>query len=127
MNEIERLLEETPLAQHELYPVIIELNAADHDILINLFDDICNLGFKIRDLGEQKIEISALPDGLKSADVKEWFEAFLVETQEKEDDVRTGTSGRIAASLARSSAVGYGRSLQVEEMRELLDQLFACR
>ena len=115
-----------PIKQQELYPMVIELNPADHAILFQLFDDICNLGFSIRDMGKGKIEISALPDGFESADLKEWLETFLKETQENEVDIREEITNRLAASLARRSAVGYGRSMQPEEIRELLDQLFAC-
>ena len=48
------------------------------------------------------------------------------EAGENEVDIREEITKRLAASLARRSAVGYGRSMQPEEIRELLDQLFAC-
>ena len=118
--------QKTALAQQELYPVTIEMNAADHALLIEIFDDICSLGFEIRDLGKHRIEIKAMPAEIKSLNPEEWLESFLKDYMEKEADIRTETSFRLAASMARSSAVGYGRSLQPREMRELLDQLFAC-
>ena len=80
----------------------------------------------MHDLGDQKIEVSALPDGFESGDLRDWLETFLRETQENDVDMREEISNKLAASLARSAAIGYGRSMQSEEMRELLDQLFAC-
>ena len=118
--------QKTTLSQQELYPVVIELNPAEHAILIQLIDDICSLGFSVRDMGGQEIEISAMPDGFKSGDLKEWFETFLKEAKENEADLREELTKKVAVSLARSSALGYGRNMQAEEMRELLDQLFAC-
>jgi DNA mismatch repair protein MutL len=114
-------------AQQELYPVIIELNAAYHAQLIEIFNDICSLGFDIRDLGDQRIEVKGMPADIQVTNPQEWLESFLSDYMENEGDIRAEPTARLAASMARTSAVGYGRTFQPEEMQELLDQLFACR
>ena len=43
-----------------------------------------------------------------------------------EADPKTEMSEKIARSLARASAIPYGRILEMEEMRELVDKLFGC-
>jgi DNA mismatch repair protein MutL len=103
------------------------MNAAEHAMLNEIFNDICSLGFVIRDLGLHRIEITAIPAEMKSLNPGEWFESFLKDYAEKQADIRTETSARLAASMARTSTVGYGIGLQPEEMRGLLDQLFACK
>ena len=35
-------------------------------------------------------------------------------------------SEKIARSIARASAIPYGKILEMEEMRELVDKLFGC-
>jgi DNA mismatch repair protein MutL len=113
-------------AQQELYPVTIELNAADKEILNEIFDDICSLGFEISDLGSNRIEIRAMPAGLDSSQPRELIESFLKDFKEKEADIKDEASASLAASMARTSAIEYGRKLEPLEMQEILDQLFAC-
>ncbi len=117
----------SPVAQQQLYPLTLEMNARDHALLIEIFDDICSLGFEIRDLGKHRIEIKAIPAEMQSSGTEEWLELFLKDYKEREADIKTEASSKLAASMARASAIGYDRKLEAEEMRELMDQLFACR
>jgi len=111
--------------QKELYPLSLELNAAERAVLNELFDDICSLGFDIHDPGDNMVEIRAMPEGLEISDVKEWLEDFLKDGGESLSDVKSEARSSLAASLAGAAAIGYGKSLQTEEMRELTDLLFA--
>jgi DNA mismatch repair protein MutL len=115
-----------PSAQQDLFPRKVELNAADHAVLIEIFDDICKLGFNIRDLGDHSVEITGIPADLSDEDPSIWLDHFLKECKEKGGDIRGGRDRLIASALARSGAIKPGKILMPREMRELLDQLFAC-
>jgi DNA mismatch repair protein MutL len=118
--------QDRPSAQQDLFPRKVELNAADHAVLIEIFDDICKLGFDISDLGNHSIEIKGIPADLSDEDPSLWLDHFLKEFMEKGGDIRGERDRMIAAALARTGAIKHGKVLMPMEMRELLDQLFAC-
>jgi DNA mismatch repair protein MutL len=116
-----------PLAQQELFPSVIQLDAADHALIMEIINDICGLGFDIRDAGEYRIEVRGIPaeTDLKD-DPDEWILKFLGDFKEREADIRDETGQKLAAAMAGSSAIPSGKVLRPEEMREIMDQLFAC-
>ena len=124
---LERLGRKAAVAQQELFPLQIRLDAGDHSLLMEIFHDICNLGFDIRDAGDHSVEIRGIPADLEIGDPEQWIEQFISDYKEREADIREETGQRVAAALARSCSVDSGRALRQEEMRELMDQLFACR
>ncbi len=117
----------SPAAQQNLFPRQIELNAADHAVLMEIFNDICKLGFDIRELGNHSIEIAGAPADPGAEDPSVWLEHFLKEFKEKGGDIRGERDRMVAWALARTGAIKPGKVLMPREMRELLDQLFACR
>ncbi len=124
---LNRLKQKEPVAQQELFPQRIELEAGDHALLMEIFNDICSLGFDIRNVGEHTIEIRGIPADMGSGDPEEWIQQFISDFKELESDINTETGEKIAASMARSSSTGAGKAMKQEEMRGILDQLFACR
>jgi DNA mismatch repair protein MutL len=118
--------QDRPSAQQELFPRKVELNAADHAVLIEIFDDICKLGFDIRDLGDHSVEIMGIPADLSDEDPSIWLDHFLKEFNENGGDIRGERDRMIASALARTGAIKPGKVLMPREMRELLDHLFAC-
>jgi DNA mismatch repair protein MutL len=118
--------EDKPSTQQDLFPRKVELNAADHALLIEIFDDICKLGFDIRDLGDNTIEIKGIPADLSDEDPSIWLDLFKREFKEKGGDLRGERDRMIASALARTGTIKPGKVLMPREMRELMDQLFAC-
>jgi DNA mismatch repair protein MutL len=123
---LEGMKKKEPLAQQELYPRRIELEASDHALLIEIFNDICGLGFDIRDAGEHSVEIKGVPAELDIGDPREWIRQFLTDYKEREADIKEETGQKVAAAMAKSCAINPGVVLRTEEMRVIMDQLFAC-
>ena len=117
---------DTPAAQQDLFPRQVELNAADHALLIEINNDICKLGFDIRDLGNHCVEVAGIPADLKDEDPAIWLDHLLKEFRERGGDIREERDRILASTLAKTSAIKPGKPLMPREMRELLDQLFAC-
>ena len=69
--------QDKPAAQQELFPRQVELNAADHALLMEIFNDICRLGFNIRELGGHTVEISGVPAELSDTDPVAWLDHVL--------------------------------------------------
>jgi DNA mismatch repair protein MutL len=118
--------QDKPATQQDLFPRQVELNAEDHAVLMEIFNDICKLGFEIRDLGGHSIEIRGIPAELNDKDPAIWMDHLLREFKEKGGNLREERDRMLAAALAGAAAIRSGKALVHKEMQELLDQLFAC-
>ncbi len=114
-------------SQQDLYPATIRLNAADHSLLMEIFDDICSLGFDIRDLGNLSIAINGLPADITDKDPAELIDEFLEYYKQTESDIKSKAREKLAMSMAKASSIPYHRALDNKEMRDLTDQLFASK
>lgn len=114
------------LAQQDLFPATIELSASDHTVLMEILDDLVQLGFDIRDIGNHNIIVNGYPADLDAIEPKSMIECFLEEYKECESDIKVKARERLALSLARASSITWQRPLTETEMRDLIDNLFAC-
>ncbi len=114
------------VAQQTLFPETIELNTPDFVTFTEIKEEVNRLGFDIREFGHHTIIVHGIPDTVKSSDIRSLIEQMIENYKTYEADPRQEVSGRVAQSLARASAIPYGRILETEEMRELVDKLFGC-
>ena len=121
---LDSLMTSKGLAQQELFPATIELNAADHAILMDLLDDFVQLGFDIRDLGNNNIVINGYPADVEQIEPKSMIDCFLEEYKQCQSDIKVKARERLALSIARASSIAYQKILSETEMRDLVDKLF---
>lgn len=114
------------VAQQTLFPQTIELNASDYTLLQVILDDVKVLGFDIREFGKKTFVINGTPADIHNCDPRELLENLLENYKSNQLDVKLKVRENLARSLAKASAVNYGKSLSNEEMRAIIDQLFAC-
>ena len=112
--------------QQTLFPETIELNTSDYVTFIEIVEEVNKLGFDIRDLGNNTIVVNAIPVSAKNSDIKGLLYDFLEAFKSYQGDLKIETKERIARSVARASAIPYGKVLEYQEMREMVDQLFGC-
>jgi len=122
---LETLSGQTRISQQDLYPKTIQLNASDHTLLMEIFDDICSLGFDIRDLGNNSIAINGLPPDAMDRDPIGIIEEFLEYFKQTGSDIKSKAKEKLALSMARAAAIPNQRPMQNTEMREMVDQLFS--
>ena len=114
------------MTQKTLYPETIEMNAADHSVIMEMLDDICAIGFDISDFGNNSIIINGCPSDIPNPNPKELIEILIEQYKSTQGDVKANAKENIARSLAIASAISYGTALTTEEMQIIVDQLFAC-
>ncbi len=114
-------------SQKNLFPVTLELDAADHLLLTELMEPLRSMGFEIRDLGNYAVIVDGVPGFISHTDPKPWIEQMLESYKSTGQDPGTNQQERIARSLAVASAIPYGKALSPEEMQHLVDSLFASR
>ncbi len=112
--------------QQLLFPHTIELNSEDSEILKAILEDVSLLGYEIEDFGNNAFIMRAVPADLEEGNhqqaVDDFIEQFKMHSKEFELDQRT----QLAKSLARSAGVKKGKKLGREEMKNMIDSLFAC-
>ncbi|MCK9413999.1 MAG: DNA mismatch repair endonuclease MutL [Prolixibacteraceae bacterium] len=114
-------------SQRQLFPPVLELNAADAEILNALREELHQLGFDIRPGEENHFYIDGTPGVLSHLDAKEMVETVIASFQDRPVDLMEEIKSQLALVLAQSSAVNYGVSLKQEEMVSLFNQLFTCQ
>lgn len=120
------LNEKEAVTQKELFPRNITLNPADAEILKDLLPQINLLGFDIQEFGNDAFVIHGVPADLKSSQDEQKLIEQLLEQYKSNQDMNLNNLENVARAMARSSAIKKGQNLSQEEMRELVDQLFAC-
>ena len=114
------------IAQQTLFPETLELSAEDYVTYIEISELLQKGGFDIRDAGHNTVIVYGIPANVKNSGIKELIEIILESYKIYEADVSLGLNEIMARSIAKASAFAYGKVLEQEEMRELVDQLFGC-
>jgi len=113
--------------QKTLYPKTIELDAKDHSLILEINPDLKLLGFDIEDFGGNAIIINGMPADSSNQEPEQILDKFLNELLSGEVNAKQEAKERIAKALAKASAISSNHILSVEEMREMVDMLFACQ
>jgi len=116
-----------PIAiQKALFPKTIELAPADAALLREILDEVNFLGFEIAEFGGNTFVVHGTPADL-GANVQEEILLEKVLAQYKGNlEMELSTSDNLARSMARNASLRRGQILTVQEMAEMIDQLFAC-
>ncbi|MFZ4544394.1 MAG: DNA mismatch repair endonuclease MutL [Saprospiraceae bacterium] len=112
--------------QAELFPKSIELSVGDSEILKEILPEINRLGFDINEFGQNTFVIHGLPAELKQGSSEQQVIERLIEQYKMNINLSLELKEKIARAMSRSAAAKKGKSLDVHEMRTLIDQLFAC-
>jgi len=116
----------TPASQAELFPLTIEMDPVDYNVLREIDNDLKLLGFTIQFTGKNKIILKGRPSNSGSTDPAEMLEILIEEYKSTRTDPTTGAREKLAAAMAGASAIPYGKVLVQSEMEILFDSLFAC-
>lgn len=122
---LQALEDKKGLSQKEMFPINIHTNIADAEIVRELLPQINAMGFDMQDFGKQDFVIHGTPADMPNLRHQELIDSLI--NQHKENlDTNANISESIAKSMARSTAIKKGKYLTETEMKELIDQLFAC-
>jgi DNA mismatch repair protein MutL len=121
---LQMMQNEQSVVQRSLFPVTIELGMAETGCLMEVADEIKALGFEF-DLVGNTLSIKGYPSDAAS-DPAGTMKNILAGIMNEDPGEFNNQFEKIAAEMARASAIPYGKNLSPVEMREMIDMLFAC-
>jgi len=121
-----RLTGERGASQQLLFPALVDLSRAQFDLMLELGPWLNLLGWDVSPLGPPTVVIQGVPSGLKHEHPGRLLQDILDGVSEDSGQSATQEiAERVARSWACHAATRAGDPLTREEMRTLVDRLFA--
>lgn len=112
--------------QRELFAQTLEVDASTFELLISLIPQLSQMGFDIGEFGKNTFVIHGIPSDMDSSTNSVVLVNQIIETFKRNMEFQLGIEANIARSYASCAAIRKGKSLGIEEMKEIIDKLFAC-
>ncbi len=114
-------------SQKVLYPQIIELNLNDLELISQVLDDLGQIGFEITISNDENLQITGIPAHLTDLNQKDLIERILINLKDDGQNIIDNAKERLSEITAKAASVNYGRKFTSEEMKNVIDNLFACQ
>ena len=111
-------------SQQLLFPKTVELTPSDMAIVKTISDELLNMGFRFDYLNKNSIVVLGTPTDVEIEKLESFMEE-LVEQFKNESSIEKHDN--LSRSLAKTMSIKSGRKLNPEEMRSIIDNLFACQ
>ena len=112
--------------QQLLFPEKIEQSPADIELFKEIMPELKKLGFSIAENDDTTFEMDGIPADISNLDYQKVMEHLLEQYKHYNTEFKLTKRENLALSLAKFASIKAGQKLTVEEMKGLLDQLFAC-
>jgi DNA mismatch repair protein MutL len=113
--------------QRVLFPQSIQLSAVDSEILSEIIDDLDSLGFEISAMGAGTFVINTTPSNMPSNEIVDFIDSLFEDFKKNRTNTTEDQRIKLARIIAGNMAVKTEKALKVEEMQQLIDELFACQ
>lgn len=110
-----------------LFPETLELSATDFALIKELNEELEYLGFELSEFGKNCFAIYATPPDFSCSHAKEVLMQLLIYYKNTEGNIREKIKERIALSLAKAASISYNTTLNLKDMSDIIDSLFACQ
>jgi len=114
------------VTQRNMFPVTLELAPADAVILQELMTDLQELGYMIEPFGKNSFVIQGTPADLEAGNEKNIIDSLLEQYKHFSNELKFSKREKLVRSLAKQQSLKTGIRLTEREMRQLVNDLFAC-
>ena len=113
-------------SQQLLFPTKVKLTTADFHLLLEIQDEIRNLGFVLSVVEHDSFLVNGIPADSPEENEQEMIEGILEQFKRNENELHLDKAENLARAMAKRSAGRFGNHpLSVLEMNTLVEQLFA--
>ena len=116
-----------PNSQQLLFPQKVEFRAWEYELFEEIREDLYRLGFNLRLFGNKTIMIEGVPQDVKPGTEVTILQDMIAEYQDNASKLKLEKRDNLAKSYSCRNAIMAGQKLSLEEMRSLIDNLFATR
>ncbi len=116
-----------PNSQQLLFPQKVEFRPWEFEIFEEIREDLYRLGFNLRLFGNKTIMIEGVPQDVKPGTEVTILQDMIAEYQDNASKLKLDKRDNLAKSYSCRNAIMAGQKLSLEEMRSLIDNLFATR
>ena len=116
-----------PNSQQLLFPQKVEFRPWEYEIFEEIREDLYRLGFNLRLFGNKTIMIEGVPQDVKPGTEVTILQDMIAEYQDNASKLKLDKRDNLAKSYSCRNAIMAGQKLSLEEMRSLIDNLFATR
>ena len=126
-EQLNAATKDKPVAtQRSMFPTTIELAPADAAIMEEIITDLQLLGFLIEPFGKNSFVIQGTPADVSQGNEKHTIDVLLEQYKHFSNEVKFSKREKLVRSLARQQSIKTGTRLTEREMRQLVNDLFAC-
>ncbi|NNE16786.1 MAG: DNA mismatch repair endonuclease MutL [Saprospiraceae bacterium] len=122
---LKSLNESEELTQKQLFPTSLQIAKDKVEIFSELTSELKKLGFDIQSFGGDTFVVHGIPAGFNNSNLQGLME-MLLDQYISNLDLDISKNENLARAMAQGAAIKKGKKLSVEEMRTLVDELFAC-
>jgi DNA mismatch repair protein MutL len=115
------------LSQQELFPQSISFSPGDAEIIDEIKEDLQILGFNINKLGKNTFVINGTPADFPEKNISHVLEKIFENYKNNLLNLNLDKKINLARSMASNMSIRSGKVLMKEEMKALVDELFACK
>jgi len=126
-EQLKAASKDKPIAtQRSLFPVTLELSPADAAVMEEIISDLQQLGYTIEPFGKNSFVIQGTPADVEPSNEKHIIDILLEQYKHFSNEIKFSKREKIIRSLARQQAIKAGVRLTEREMKQLVNDLFAC-
>jgi len=126
-NFLKNITIKEAVSQQLLFPLTLSFSPGEMNILKEIKDNLCTVGFVFGDLDDEGVEIKGVPVLVVESEVQMIMEQLMSDFQQEVPGDSFSQSDMLAKTLAKTLSVKTGESLDEFSQVKLVNDLFACK
>jgi len=115
------------VSQQLLFPLSLSFSKAELDILKEIKDNLCAVGFVFGEIGAEIVEVRGVPVVVVESEVQMVMEQLISDFQMEISEDSFSQSDMLAKTLSKTLSVKTGELLDDRSQLALVNDLFACK
>lgn len=112
--------------QQLLFPEQVEMSANDFTLVKSLLEEFRLLGFDLEIFGKNSVVVNGAPTDMGEINVLQTIDGILETYKLNTIDAKVEKHDNLCRAIAKNTSIKYGKSLETEEMKLLLNHLMRC-
>ncbi|SNR67915.1 DNA mismatch repair protein MutL [Maribacter sedimenticola] len=126
-NFLKNITIKEAVSQQLLFPLTLSFTPSEIEILDEIKDNLCTVGFVFGEVSNEGVEIKGVPVLVAESEVQMIMEQLMSDFQQEVPGDSFSQSDMLAKTLAKTLSVKTGETLDEFSQQKLVNDLFACK